>query len=149
MKARKMKRSRSSEDLADDSLSRYEENQIKQKQKKIARLVKNYETSRKLRHFKCVFQRLKSRKDVAKKLDLFSEKMEKYAVSVKRQLKEQVFEQWLQRHGQGKIQRSEWRQRYKRLYFYRFLENTNHKTCLLYTSPSPRDLSTSRMPSSA
>ena len=24
-----------------------------------------------------------------------------------------------------------------------------HKTCLLYTSPSPRDLSTSRMPSSA
>ena len=25
----------------------------------------------------------------------------------------------------------------------------NHKNCLLYTSPSPRDLSTSRMPSSA
>ena len=25
----------------------------------------------------------------------------------------------------------------------------NHYTCLLYTSPSPRDLSTSRMPSSA
>ena len=25
----------------------------------------------------------------------------------------------------------------------------NHLTCLLYTSPSPRDLSTSRMPSSA
>ena len=25
----------------------------------------------------------------------------------------------------------------------------NHKGCLLYTSPSPRDLSTSRMPSSA
>eukprot|EP00831_Metopus_contortus_P026805 TRINITY_DN22705_c0_g1_i2.p3 TRINITY_DN22705_c0_g1~~TRINITY_DN22705_c0_g1_i2.p3 ORF type:complete len:100 (-),score=19.54 TRINITY_DN22705_c0_g1_i2:141-440(-) len=25
----------------------------------------------------------------------------------------------------------------------------SHKTCLLYTSPSPRDLSTSRMPSSA
>ena len=25
----------------------------------------------------------------------------------------------------------------------------NAKTCLLYTSPSPRDLSTSRMPSSA
>ena len=25
----------------------------------------------------------------------------------------------------------------------------NHKVCLLYTSPSPRDLSTSRMPSSA
>ena len=24
-----------------------------------------------------------------------------------------------------------------------------HRTCLLYTSPSPRDLSTSRMPSSA
>jgi len=33
------------------------------------------------------------------------------------------------------------------------LENTNatlaYKACLLYTSPSPRDLSTSRMPSSA
>ena len=26
---------------------------------------------------------------------------------------------------------------------------TNYQTCLLYTSPSPRDLSTSRMPSSA
>ena len=25
----------------------------------------------------------------------------------------------------------------------------HHQTCLLYTSPSPRDLSTSRMPSSA
>ena len=29
------------------------------------------------------------------------------------------------------------------------LNTTNNKTCLLYTSPSPRDLSTSRMPSSA
>ena len=28
-------------------------------------------------------------------------------------------------------------------------EETRRKTCLLYTSPSPRDLSTSRMPSSA
>ena len=27
--------------------------------------------------------------------------------------------------------------------------NSNRYTCLLYTSPSPRDLSTSRMPSSA
>ena len=27
--------------------------------------------------------------------------------------------------------------------------NNNMKSCLLYTSPSPRDLSTSRMPSSA
>ena len=27
--------------------------------------------------------------------------------------------------------------------------NTTHISCLLYTSPSPRDLSTSRMPSSA
>ena len=27
--------------------------------------------------------------------------------------------------------------------------NFSHHTCLLYTSPSPRDLSTSRMPSSA
>ena len=29
------------------------------------------------------------------------------------------------------------------------LQSTNYQTCLLYTSPSPRDLSTSRMPSSA
>ena len=29
------------------------------------------------------------------------------------------------------------------------LENDTIRTCLLYTSPSPRDLSTSRMPSSA
>ena len=28
-------------------------------------------------------------------------------------------------------------------------ENPQDETCLLYTSPSPRDLSTSRMPSSA
>ena len=28
-------------------------------------------------------------------------------------------------------------------------DHSNLKTCLLYTSPSPRDLSTSRMPSSA
>ena len=28
-------------------------------------------------------------------------------------------------------------------------EDAKNKTCLLYTSPSPRDLSTSRMPSSA
>ena len=34
--------------------------------------------------------------------------------------------------------------------FYRiFNRNTGYITCLLYTSPSPRDLSTSRMPSSA
>ena len=30
-----------------------------------------------------------------------------------------------------------------------FEENAKLKSCLLYTSPSPRDLSTSRMPSSA
>ena len=29
------------------------------------------------------------------------------------------------------------------------MNNAHQKTCLLYTSPSPRDLSTSRMPSSA
>ena len=29
------------------------------------------------------------------------------------------------------------------------IEDAKFKTCLLYTSPSPRDLSTSRMPSSA
>ena len=29
------------------------------------------------------------------------------------------------------------------------LQNQKSHTCLLYTSPSPRDLSTSRMPSSA
>ena len=30
-----------------------------------------------------------------------------------------------------------------------FIEFESYKNCLLYTSPSPRDLSTSRMPSSA
>ena len=30
-----------------------------------------------------------------------------------------------------------------------FVEEAGYSTCLLYTSPSPRDLSTSRMPSSA
>ena len=30
-----------------------------------------------------------------------------------------------------------------------FTDGNRDKTCLLYTSPSPRDLSTSRMPSSA
>ena len=29
------------------------------------------------------------------------------------------------------------------------LESSDYRPCLLYTSPSPRDLSTSRMPSSA
>ena len=32
---------------------------------------------------------------------------------------------------------------------YSVVEITQPETCLLYTSPSPRDLSTSRMPSSA
>lgn len=131
MKVRKQKRSRSQEDLADDALSRYEENQVRNKKRKIAKLVKNYENMKKLKHFKSVFTKMKYRKDFSKKLDLFSEKMEKYAISVKRQLKEQVFEQWLNKHGQGKIQRSEWRKRYKRLYFNRFLEHTTHKTAVL------------------
>ena len=30
-----------------------------------------------------------------------------------------------------------------------YIDITGNKDCLLYTSPSPRDLSTSRMPSSA
>ena len=33
--------------------------------------------------------------------------------------------------------------------FYEFSDIDIEGTCLLYTSPSPRDLSTSRMPSSA
>ena len=32
---------------------------------------------------------------------------------------------------------------------YSAISMDGYKTCLLYTSPSPRDLSTSRMPSSA
>ena len=32
---------------------------------------------------------------------------------------------------------------------YELIKVNEHKSCLLYTSPSPRDLSTSRMPSSA
>ena len=41
--------------------------------------------------------------------------------------------------------------RYKQLtdVFHTEKEGKAHRTCLLYTSPSPRDLSTSRMPSSA
>ena len=37
----------------------------------------------------------------------------------------------------------------KSLYGLRQASRTFNKSCLLYTSPSPRDLSTSRMPSSA
>ena len=37
----------------------------------------------------------------------------------------------------------------QRLMFSDIIEFELHKGCLLYTSPSPRDLSTSRMPSSA
>ena len=33
--------------------------------------------------------------------------------------------------------------------YWQFWRNTDDRDCLLYTSPSPRDLSTSRMPSSA
>ena len=33
--------------------------------------------------------------------------------------------------------------------FVSVMTHRKHKACLLYTSPSPRDLSTSRMPSSA
>ena len=35
------------------------------------------------------------------------------------------------------------------IYFIGYSEDTNSKGCLLYTSPSPRDLRKSRMPSSA
>ena len=41
------------------------------------------------------------------------------------------------------------RRLHKYLYGSKFRIVTDHKACLLYTSPSPRDLSTSRMPSSA
>ena len=34
-------------------------------------------------------------------------------------------------------------------YFLRLVDDDDDDDCLLYTSPSPRDLSTSRMPSSA
>ena len=34
-------------------------------------------------------------------------------------------------------------------FFYRFAGSPEQNTCLLYTSPSPRDPKTSRMPSSA
>ena len=37
----------------------------------------------------------------------------------------------------------------KEVYGWVILEIAGRKACLLYTSPSPRDLSTSRMPSSA
>ena len=35
------------------------------------------------------------------------------------------------------------------IYLEQYLKNLSSNICLLYTSPSPRDLSTSRMPSSA
>ena len=38
---------------------------------------------------------------------------------------------------------------HKKEIFWKFAESYATRTCLLYTSPSPRDLSTSRMPSSA
>ena len=38
---------------------------------------------------------------------------------------------------------------YGLMFFYTTFVKTSYRICLLYTSPSPRDLSTSRMPSSA
>ena len=38
---------------------------------------------------------------------------------------------------------------YKSITAYQVIKPTENSNCLLYTSPSPRDLSTSRMPSSA
>ena len=43
--------------------------------------------------------------------------------------------------------REEWWERYR--HQVRYKDITKVTSCLLYTSPSPRDLSTSRMPSSA
>ena len=45
----------------------------------------------------------------------------------------------------GPLLNSNWIKLYGKLGF----DMPTYKTCLLYTSPSPRDLSTSRMPSSA
>ena len=42
-----------------------------------------------------------------------------------------------------------WRKLYERLKSHERSMGVNGRSCLLYTSPSPRDLSTSRMPSSA
>ena len=36
-----------------------------------------------------------------------------------------------------------------KFYFYEIWESADHLNCLLYTSPSPRDATLSRMPSSA
>ena len=51
------------------------------------------------------------------------------------------------RNNQGKITARHRGGGHKRRY--RIIDFRRNKDCLLYTSPSPRDLSTSRMPSSA
>ena len=48
--------------------------------------MKSYEARKKFKHLQTVFSRLRSRKDAAKKMDLFMERIEKYQFSVKRQL---------------------------------------------------------------
>ena len=50
--------------------------------------------------------------------------------------------------GQGGTEAMDWAQMLYRMYT-RFFEQKGWKTCLLYTSPSPRDRTRSRMPSSA
>ena len=47
----------------------------------------------------------------------------------------------------GEFARSQWTE--NALEIAAMMARTMHDLCLLYTSPSPRDLSTSRMPSSA
>ena len=69
--------------------------------------------------------------------------------------KKRAFERWVDKAIRRR-HRDETREhrRFERSRFWRawrewILLDTTQKACLLYTSPSPRDLSTSRMPSSA
>ena len=61
---------------------------------------------------------------------------------------------WLELTANSKLRIAKWSRIYRcifpnRYVHRRYLPISEDHTCLLYTSPSPRDLSTSRMPSSA
>ena len=69
------------------------------------------------------------------------EKSMQYAYRDRRNKKREFKSLWIQRINAGV--------RLEGLTYSKFIYALNKSGCLLYTSPSPRDLSTSRMPSSA
>ena len=62
---------------------------------------------------------------------------------------EKSAEHLLQRYEKALAVRREFEELYDEIFEYCMPQRQGFKNCLLYTSPSPRDLSTSRMPSSA